>query len=271
MSGEQAPALEQARAILDARRELYGDADPSTLRAMAELALVLRDRGEYREAESFLRESIAIQNRSGLGGKVGLVHTEFNLAIVLDRLGENDAARRQWEDVLAASDRHNGPGSDLSVRAAINLAISLRKLGRYGDEFHSGCASSSRRHAPRGPSTPTPTSPRWWTWRRRIATSETTSWPSPCSPRLWPVWSPQRARTRGRSSTRSGPSRRSWWPSSVPKEASKMFDEVVTGAVRHLEPDDPLRRRAVRQRRAYRLLGRFSRQKPKGSRLVLVD
>ena len=35
------------------------------------------------------------------------------------------------------------------------------------------------------------------------------------------------------------------------KEASLMFDEVVAGAVEHLEPDDPFRRSAVRQRRGY--------------------
>ncbi len=38
-----------------------------------------------------------------------------------------------------------------------------------------------------------------------------------------------------------------------------MFDQVVAGAVEHLEPDDPFRRSAVRQRRAYWFLGKFSR------------
>ena len=30
-----------------------------------------------------------------------------------------------------------------------------------------------------------------------------------------------------------------------------MFDQVVAGAVEHLEPDDPFRRSAMRQRRGY--------------------
>ena len=42
------------------------------------------------------------------------------------------------------------------------------------------------------------------------------------------------------------------------EEASVMFDQVVAGAVEHLEPDDPFRRSAVRQRRAYSVLGKFS-------------
>src|SRR5208283_5380834 len=131
MSGEQAPGVEveEARAILDARRELYGDSDPSTLRAMTQLADALRDLGQYRESEVLLRTSISVQNRSDDTDQARLTHTEFSLAIVLDRLGENDAARRLWADVLEASDRQNGPESDLSVRAAINLAISLRKRG----------------------------------------------------------------------------------------------------------------------------------------------
>ena len=43
-------------------------------------------------------------------------------------------------------------------------------------------------------------------------------------------------------------------------EAAAMFDEVVAGATEHLEPDDPLRRSAVRQRRGYWLVGKFSRK-----------
>jgi hypothetical protein len=37
-----------------------------------------------------------------------------------------------------------------------------------------------------------------------------------------------------------------------------MFDQVVAGAVEHLEPDDPFRRSAMRQRRGYSILGKFS-------------
>ena len=42
------------------------------------------------------------------------------------------------------------------------------------------------------------------------------------------------------------------------RDASVLFDEVVAGALEHLERDDPLRRSAVRQRRGYWLLGKFS-------------
>ena len=43
------------------------------------------------------------------------------------------------------------------------------------------------------------------------------------------------------------------------EQASLMFDQVVAGAIGQLDPSDPFRKSALRQARAYRLLGRFSR------------
>ena len=91
--------------------------------------------GRFATAESLLRSSLSIQARSDLPDEARITRTEFNLAIVLDRLGEYDPARRLWETVLEASDRTDGPESELSIRTATNLAITLRKLRRYGDEF----------------------------------------------------------------------------------------------------------------------------------------
>jgi hypothetical protein len=39
-----------------------------------------------------------------------------------------------------------------------------------------------------------------------------------------------------------------------------MFDQVVQGAREYLDRDDPFRRSAIRQRRAYWLLGKFTRK-----------
>jgi len=53
--------------------------------------------------------------------------------------------------VLEASDRENGPDSELSVQTATNLAITLRKLHRSGDEFPLRVRvldSSRRTHGP---------------------------------------------------------------------------------------------------------------------------
>ena len=135
MDGDRDQQVEEARLLLDARKELYGETDPATLDAMSVLARALRDAGSHHEAESVLRTSLGIQNRSAEMDEARITRTEFDLAIVLDRLGEADAARPLWEKVLEASDRSDGPESQLSRQSATNLAITLRKLRRYGDEF----------------------------------------------------------------------------------------------------------------------------------------
>ena len=135
MDERQAREVEEARLVLDARQELYGESDPTTFDAMLQLGRALRDAGELREAERVLTTSLSLQNRSAEHDEVRVRWTEFNLAIVLDRLGEHEAARRLWERVLESSDRDDGPDSELSRQTATNLAITLRKLRRYGDEF----------------------------------------------------------------------------------------------------------------------------------------
>src|SRR5580693_6045168 len=135
MDERQEREVEEARLVLDARQELYGESDPITFDAMVQLGRALRDAGELREAERVLTTSLALQNRSGEHDEARVRWTDFNLAIVLDRLGEHEAARRLWERVLESSDRDDGEDSELSRQTATNLAITLRKLRRYGDEF----------------------------------------------------------------------------------------------------------------------------------------
>jgi tetratricopeptide (TPR) repeat protein len=54
---------------------------------------------------------------------------------VLKRLDDLFSARRVQERVLESSDRQYGPDSELSIRAAINLANTLRALKRYDIEL----------------------------------------------------------------------------------------------------------------------------------------
>jgi tetratricopeptide (TPR) repeat protein len=256
MDGDPGQQVEEARLVLDARRELYGETDPLTLDAMLVLARALRDAGSAREAESLLRASLSIQSRSELPDETRVTWTEFNLAIVLDRLGEYDPARRLWEKVLEASDRTNGPESELSIQTATNLAITLRKLRRYGDEFplRVRVLESTRTSLGSGHVD---------TYRAMVDLAQTHRAlgnheialtlfteavhgfegkevePRTVLAQKWAIASELLALKRS-------------------TEAALMFDEVVAGAVAQLAPDDPFRKRAIRQQRAYRLLGRFS-------------
>jgi tetratricopeptide (TPR) repeat protein len=257
MDGEPAQQVEEARLLLEARKELYGQTDPKTIDAMLQLASALRDAESYHEAESVLRTSLSIQNRSDKSDEARVTRTEFNLAIVLDRLGESDSARRIWEKVLEASDRTNGPDSELSIRAAGNLAITLRKLRRYGDEFPLRVRVLESTRKIRGPE-------HLDTYRSMVDLAQTHRSlgnhemalslfteavaglertgvePRTILYQKWAIVSELIALKRR-------------------EQASLMFDQVVAGAIGQLDPSDPFRKSALRQARAYRLLGRFSR------------
>ena len=128
--------MEEARLLLDARQELYGESEPTTFDAMLQLGRALRDAGELREAERVLTASLSLQNRSPeADGEPG----------ALDRVqpGHRPRPPRRTRGgpaalgaaCLASSDRDDGIDSELSRQTATNLAITLRKLRRYGDEF----------------------------------------------------------------------------------------------------------------------------------------
>ena len=90
-------------------RSSTGRSDPATFDAMLQLGRTLRDAGQLREAERVLTTSLSLQNRSDGTDDGRVARTEFNLAIVVDRLGEHEAARRLWERVLQASDTGERP------------------------------------------------------------------------------------------------------------------------------------------------------------------
>lgn len=248
--------VEEARILLDARKELYGESDPATFDARLQLGRTLRDAGQLREAEQVLTTSLSLQKRSAESDEVHRAWTEFNLAIVLDRLGEHEATRRLWESVLETSDRENGPDSDLSRQTAKNLAITLRKLRRFGDEFPLRVRVLDSTRSVLGPDTAE-------TFGAEIDLAQTHRHLGNHDLALG-LFSEALAGLE-----RTGGDQRTIllqkWAIATElvalkrsKEAAVMFDQVVAGAVEHLEPDDPFRKSAVRQRRGYWLLGKFS-------------
>jgi tetratricopeptide (TPR) repeat protein len=255
MDDMHARAVEEARLVLDARQELYGESDPATFDAMLQFGRALRDAGDLRQAERVLTASLSLQNRSEDGNEAGVRWTEFNLAIVLDRLGEHEAARRRWEQVLASSDLDDAD-SELSTQTAINLAITLRKLRRYGDEFplRVRVLESARRRV--GPDSPE-------TIRAEIDLAQTHRHLGnhELALGLFAEAVASLERTRGDQRTIL---LQKWAMATElvalkrSRDASLLFDEVVAGATEHLQPDDPFRRSAVRQRRGYWLIGKFS-------------
>jgi tetratricopeptide (TPR) repeat protein len=252
----QSRQVEEARLLLDARQELYGDSDPITFDAMLTLGRTLRDAGQLREAEQVLTSSLALQNRSAEKDESRIGWTEFNLAIVLDRINAHESARRHWERVLEMSDRENGPDSELSVQTATNLSITLRKLRRYGDEYplRVRVLESTRRSA--GPDSV-------GACRAMVDLAQTHRHLGNHEMAL-SLFTEALSGLEAHGGDQRTILLQKWAIASElvalkrRKEASLMFDQVVAGAVEHLEPDDPFRRSALRQRRGYWLLGKFS-------------
>ena len=214
MDGGQAHELEEAGYSCRPGREIYGDADPGTLDAMLHLGRTFRDAGELREAEQVLTTLLSMQHRAGEdedGERI--LRTEFNLAIVVDRLGSttrhDDSGSVSWRPPTGRAD----PTPSYSVRTATNLAITLRKLRRYGDEFPLAGAHRGLEKEDSGVRPPRHRPWRWSVSPRRVATSATTKSP----------WSllrgtrrtrAQRRRRAGDPPRRSGPSPRNSWHSS---------------------------------------------------------
>jgi tetratricopeptide (TPR) repeat protein len=256
MDDVHARAVEEARLVLDARQELYGESDPATFEAMLLLGRALRDAGDLRQAERVLTSSLSLQNRSGRDDEAGVRWTEFNLAIVLDRLGEHEAARRLWERVLASSDRDDGADSELSRQTAVNLAITLRKLRRYGDEFPLRVRVLETDRLLLGPDSAE-------TLRAEIDLAQTHRHLGNHELALGLFAEAVAGLERTRGDQRTILYQK--WAMATElvalkrsRDASALFDEVVAGAVEHLEPDDPLRRSALRQRRGYWFIGKVS-------------
>lgn len=256
MDDSHTHVVEEARLLLDARQELYGASDPTTFDAMLQLGRALRDAGELREAERVLTTSLSLQNRSPDADEARVRWTEFNLAIVLDRLGEHEATRRLWERVLESSDRDTGIDSGLSRQTAVNLAITLRKLRRFGDEFplRVRVLESARRSTGADSAETVRAEIDLAQTHRHLGNHELAlGLFTDALDRLERNGGDQRAilLQKWAIATELVALKRS-------KEASAVFDQVVAGALEHLEPDDPFRRSAIRQRRGYSLLGTFS-------------
>jgi tetratricopeptide (TPR) repeat protein len=254
MDERQARQVEEARLLLDARQELYGESDPTTCDAMVALGRALRDAGQLREAEGVFSTTLTVLNRSPEENAARLRWAEFNLAIVVDRLGEYEAARRLWERVLVSSDRDDGTDSQLSQQTATNLAITLRKLHRYGDEFPLRVRVLQTARRSLGPDHPD-------TLRAEIDLAQTHRALGNHELALTAFTEALAGLERTNADQRTILTQK--WAIATEMlalkrraEAARMFDEVVTGAEAHLEPDDPFRRRAVRQRRAYRLVAK---------------
>jgi tetratricopeptide (TPR) repeat protein len=112
---------------------VHGALHPSTVDALVSLVRELRQRRENNRAKQilldFLEDITVTDNSSPL-----LLRANFQLGLVLENLHEFREAERIWTSVLEQSDREMGLHDDFSLRASINLANVLRQLKDYRRE-----------------------------------------------------------------------------------------------------------------------------------------
>ena len=94
---------------------------------------VLYDEGQYRDAESILREVLRERER-GLGPEhPDTILARHRLAIVLDYEGKNAAAETEYRAVLMLEEKVLGPEHLDTLRTRNNLAGVLVRQGRYAE------------------------------------------------------------------------------------------------------------------------------------------
>jgi serine/threonine-protein kinase len=119
------------RQSLERRRAVYGDTHPEVVKSLNELALFLRDRGEYGAADSLLQQ--VVETRQRLHGPR---HPEVAAALMdrtyilrqLERYEEAEDVIRRAVTIQRA--RLGAPSAELS-EGLYNLAAVLRDEGQY--------------------------------------------------------------------------------------------------------------------------------------------
>jgi|HubBroStandDraft_1064217.scaffolds.fasta_scaffold191461_1 tetratricopeptide (TPR) repeat protein len=263
MDEERPLSVEDAQDNYDLIVALHGEDAPEAQIALRQLARAHRDMGANRHAETLLRKSLAIQKRSEASDPVLVIRTEFDLANVLLRLREFGAARPLWEHIVTAADRLKEQDDELLLRASINLAITLRELKRFGDEFPLRVrilADTRKSVGNEHPET------------LRCLVDLATVQENLGNHEL--ALDAYQEALSGFQRIDADPRtilQQQWAIASVlvslnrPNEASEMFDRVLQGCIQHLDPKDPLRRRAQKQSRVYSLLGRLGGRKRRGT------
>ena len=110
---------------------MLGDDHPDTLASATNLAVDLRNLGEYQAARELDEDTLARYRRVLGDDHPDTLASANNLAADLRNLGEHQAARELDEDTLARRRRVLGDDHPDTLASANNLAVDLRDLGEH--------------------------------------------------------------------------------------------------------------------------------------------
>jgi tetratricopeptide (TPR) repeat protein len=127
--GDFAAARELDERTLELHVDQFGDSDPQTLRVKNNLALDLGLNSKYEEAKK-LQESVYLMQRDAPGGvsSTDVLNSHVGLARAVRLCGGFLAARDLGEDAVAFGRHEFGPEHYLTLRAATDLSIAMRRV-----------------------------------------------------------------------------------------------------------------------------------------------
>jgi len=136
--GELETAEELLRSSLELRLEMLPPGHRLVGVSRVNLALALRARGSYREAETEAAAGLAIYRASPDVGERALALAVNNLAGLRKELGDHDSAVALFQEALETKLRRHGDADHLDVvRGLGNLGTALEAAGRLGEaELH---------------------------------------------------------------------------------------------------------------------------------------
>ena len=128
-SGRPDEAEALTREAIQGLETLLGESHAQTLAAMNTLAYLLEDRKRLVEAEALYRRILAIEERSPTGHSSTLAPRN-NLAMLLMNTGKFDAARAEFETLLARARAMVGAEHAMTAIFMSNQGLCLSRMGR---------------------------------------------------------------------------------------------------------------------------------------------
>jgi tetratricopeptide (TPR) repeat protein/predicted Ser/Thr protein kinase len=118
---------------LEITRRYVGDDHPQTLATMDELALLLKTRGGYSEAEPLYRQALEARRRVLGPEHPETLETQHNLAVLLNAQGDDLEAERLYRATLATRRRALGEEHEDTLATMNSLTLLLKSKGNLAD------------------------------------------------------------------------------------------------------------------------------------------
>lgn len=126
-------SLEVLTSALELHRNLFGEADDSTLELLRLQGVILRRLGRYDEAEAALREAADTRRRVHGPEHPRTLNALNSLQVLLEARGRIDESAALRAEVLEISRRTLGDDHMQTLTAQTNMAHSLQHQGRHED------------------------------------------------------------------------------------------------------------------------------------------